>query len=113
MGRSMYVFHVDLHEFDSQELANISDELRQREPQLLTRYPIQQVVVLGGDLSGTPVEKSDLQIYVAVEDCVGADEFRHFTQELSETIGFDVTPSGRKTPMSPTGGQIMAELVRL
>lgn len=96
-----------------QKIENIISALRRMRPDLVRRYPIQEIGVFGSYVHGEQTETSDIDILVEMGPGIGLIEFTGLQQELSDALGIRVDLVLKDALKPRIGNRILAEAVIL
>lgn len=100
----MFLYRVKVEELDNIRLASLRDDLARSEGNLREQCPIREMsVVTEGD-----AEHRELDIYLALDDIIGADQLRKLVAKLNSFLDFDFKPG--KTEHQP---RVSSELIHI
>jgi len=75
----MFLYRVKVEELDAAQTLALKADLERSEPGLRAQCPIREMSVLDGD-------DCELDIYVALDDVIGANELKRLAAELNATL---------------------------
>lgn len=98
----MFLYRVKVEELDASRMLLLKADIDRRTPELRANCPIREMSVI----AGTDADHSELDIYLALDDFIGADQLKRLVGELNTLLDFEHNSS-------PALPRVSSELIHI
>jgi len=81
----VFLYRVKVEELDASRLLSLRDDINRNEPSLRRKCPIREMSVITEE----DADHSELDIYLALDDVIEAEQLKRLVGELNTLLDFD------------------------